>query len=126
MISIHAVAMEFLMKVFITGLTAIITGLFLILGTSCQKTNKGESKSHWQLSAPPGLAAGYGSAPLDTSATKDVHETSTVDQSNKSGQGEETAPAASEPEPRQPATETGPPASSWKIEPPPSAAGYGK
>jgi hypothetical protein len=175
------------MKVFITGLTAIITGLFLILGTSCQQTNKGDGKSHWQLSAPPGVAAGYGSAPLETSATKEtipaapaeeqtqleaaateeepmlqqpttkddgpsssspslqiapppsaagygsspldtqeIQETSTVHQTNKSGQGEETAPAASEPKPRQPATGTSPPTSSWKIEPPPSAAGYGR
>ena len=74
---------------------------------------------------PPPSTAGYGSPFPDTGKRK---ETPPVSPTNASGAGE-AGPAKKEPAPRQPTKESdgsGPPISSWKIEPPPSAAGYGK
>jgi hypothetical protein len=116
--------MQLSMKVFIPILT-IITGLLLLI-TSCQQTNKGESKSHWQLSSPPATAAGYGRSPLDTSDAKD---TSSVPPAAENVQQKTTAPAGNESTLQQPERKNDGPDSSaptLKIEPPPSAAGYGR
>jgi hypothetical protein len=116
--------MHLSMKVFIPILS-IITGLLLLM-ISCQQTNTGESKSHWQLSSPPGTAAGYGRSPLDTSDAKD---TSSVPPAGENVQQETTAPAGNESTLQQPERENDVPVSSaptLKIEPPPSAAGYGR
>ena len=71
---------------------------------------------------PPPSAAGYGSPFLDIDQQK---ETPIVSPTNGSGHGE-TPPATSEPVSRHPASMGSGPTSSWKIIPPPSAAGYGK
>ena len=115
--------MQLSMKVSFTVLTIVATGL-LILAASCQQTNKGESKSSWQLKSPPGTAAGYGTSPVDTKEQKEIPSATPA---NDSGQ-EEVTPTASEPPSKQTAREGHEPTSSTpavKVEPPPSAAGYG-
>jgi hypothetical protein len=102
------------MKIFFPILTIIAAGL-LLLATSCQQTNKGESKSRWQLSSPPGTAAGYGGPPVETNDThKDTlsHPPAINDSPPQQTETENEGPSSSAP--------------SLKVEPPPSAAGYGR
>ena len=111
------------MKVYF-ALLIIITASLLLFSTSCQQTKKGESKTHWQLRPPPRTAAGYGNPPL---VTNDTHDTSSVPHAGENVQQEKT-PTRTESTDLQSATQkdvTSSSVPSIKIEPPPSAAGYG-
>ncbi len=102
----------------------IIVAALLLPVTACRQTATGKSKSHWYLQSP-GTAAGYDRPPVDIGTPKDNSADSPAAPDTQG----KTAPAVNEATSQQQDTEssgTNSPKPSWKIEPPPSAAGYGR
>ena len=101
---------------------SVITVGLLTLAVACQQPDTQKSTSKWHLAPAPSTAAGYG----ETSQSPAAQEQT---QPAASGGYGTTPPVVSEPTDQQPSTsenEAQPPTSTWKIKPPPDAAGYGK
>ena len=117
--------MELSMKTSFSHL-GIVAAVLLLLAISCQQTNKGGSKSGWQLQSP-GTAAGYGKAPMDSGDQKESDPGPPAAKEHP----QEAVPSSKNPEPtpEPPSTksdQTDASAPALMIAPPPSAPGYGR